>query len=162
MVLTGTFLANNTSYKYFEILQNGRIVSAGGWMAGNQQINTNMLPRPYSYLQTSFQRTRLNTSQAAAYGQDDSGWFSGSSKKFFVRSKYRSLPTANLGTLPALWRWCNPHYIPTPITKESKTIPVYAKKIYGEVDVWLHSFLTSALEVIFVLKPLSRWITWHT
>jgi len=42
---------------------------------GYQQINTNKQPRPYSYLQTGFQRTRLNTPQAAADGQDDSGWF---------------------------------------------------------------------------------------
>jgi len=40
---------------------------------------------------------------AAADGQDSSGWFSGSSKKFFVRRKYRTLPTPNLGTLQALW-----------------------------------------------------------
>jgi len=92
------------SYKYFDILQNGMIVPAGGGEGrGSQQINTNKPPRPYSYLQTGFQRTRLNMPEAAADGQDDSGWFSGSGKKFFVRRKYRSLPTADLGTLQALW-----------------------------------------------------------
>ena len=79
-------------------------MSAGGVGGrGYQQISTNKPPGPYSYLQTGFQRTRLNMPQAAVDGQGDSGRFSGSSKKFFVRRKYQTLPTANLGTLQALW-----------------------------------------------------------